>query len=115
MPPAADLPDSLVLLPFALVFVPVGIVMVVWSVVTVCRIMFPERPLPLFQDRVAERRRRTEAGISVPVGFRDIHDDMPEHVRRVSCPYEHYRSEGWLQAKGHVPEPWMDDVWQRRN
>jgi len=100
---------------FVMIAVPVIVLVVVWTAVTGFRILFPERSLPFLPDPARERARRTAAGEAVPVGFREIHEEMPVHVRRVASPYRMDRARVTAGLPGHVPEPWMDDLRHRRN
>lgn len=53
-----------------------ALLMVVWTLVTMFRIIRPEAPLPLFIDPYEKRRKLTEKGHSVQVGFREIYEDV---------------------------------------
>jgi hypothetical protein len=100
---------------FFLIVVPAIGIAVVWAVVTAWRILLPERPPAFLPDPVRERRRRTAGGEAVPVGFREIHEEMPLHARRVTHPYRMDRQRALAGLPGHVPEPWIDDLRHRRN
>lgn len=97
---------------FAVVAFPALVIMAIWAAVSAFRILRPEAPLPFVPDRAAERRKATEAGTSVPVGFREIHDDLRVHARRLTLPYKYRAAVGGTH---HVPEPWLDDLYRRRN
>ena len=97
---------------FAVVAFPALVMMVVWTAVTAMRILRPEQPLPLFADPVAQRRTKTETGVAVPVGFREIHDDLRIHARALTLPYRYHAAVGGTH---HVPEPWLEDLHLRRN
>ncbi len=89
-----------------------GGLLLVWVMVTAWRIIFPERPLPLTRNQSELRRFRTALGESVPVGFREIHEDMVEHVRRVRL--------GRTLSEPNAIEPGGragadEDLWERRN
>lgn len=100
---------------FVLIVVPTIVLLAVWAAVTALRILFPERPLPFLKDPVEERRRRTAAGEAVPVGFREIHEEMPVHVRSVATPYRFDRERVLAGLPGHVPDVWVENVCHRRN
>lgn len=65
---------------------PIGVVLVVWVLVTGWRIAFPERPVPFVRTASEARRRRTARGEAVPVGFREIHEDLEDASPRVWLP-----------------------------
>lgn len=88
-----------------LVAVPVTILMAVWAAVTVVRILFPERPLPL--EAAARRERAVRRGDAVPVRLRDILEDQAlRHAAAASG------AEGETTAP---PHPFAEDLWLRRN
>ncbi len=95
---------------FVLVAVPAAVFMAVWAALTLVRVLFPERPLPLVRDRTAERRAAAARGESVAVGFREIHEDLRLHARDLARPYHHAggSSEGF-------PAYWREDLHRRRN
>ena len=97
---------------FAVVALPALVMMAIWATVTALRILRPEQPLPLFADPVARRREATEAGVAVPVGFREIREDLCTHAQRLTLPYRYQAAVGGTH---HVPEPWIEDLYQRRN
>ena len=96
---------------FAVAAFPALVLMAVWTAVTVLRILRPEQPLPFFADPVAERHEATASGVSVPVGFREIREDVQVLARTLALPYD-YHAAG---SSHHVPEPWLDDLHRRRN
>lgn len=98
-----------------MIAVPAIVVASIWTVVTVYRILYPERPLPFYADAVRERQRRTAQGEAVPVGFREIHEEMPLHARRVCSPYRLNRDRALAGLPGCVPDPWVEDLHLRRN
>ncbi len=97
---------------FAVVAFPALVLMAVWAAVTAFRILRPEQPLPLFADPVARRREATAAGNPIPVGYREIHDDLRLHAHSLTLPYRYHAAVGGTH---HVPEPWLDDLHRRRN
>lgn len=97
---------------FAVVAFPALVIMAIWATVTALRILRPEQPLPLFVDPVLRRQEATASGTSVPVGFREIHDDLRVHARRLTLPYCYHAAVGGTH---HVPEPWLEDLYRRRN
>ncbi len=95
---------------FVLIAMPVIVLMAVWASVTLWRVLFPERPLPLVRDETMARRAAVARGESVKVGFREIHEDMRVHTRELARPYHH--------AGGHsdgFPASWLEDLDRRRN
>lgn len=96
---------------FVVAVVPALAFGVVWSVVTAARILFPERPAPFLPDPKALRRAARARGEAVRVGFREIWEDLPEHARAVPLPHRHAVGDGPPSA----PEPWLEDLWRRRN
>ncbi|MEM1041574.1 MAG: hypothetical protein AAGI91_03000 [Bacteroidota bacterium] len=95
---------------FVVLAIPVIVLMAIWSAVTLCRVLFPERPLPLMRDEAKERREAIARGESVKVGFREIHEDMREHTRELACPYHHA-----CGCSDGFPEFWLEDLDRRRN
>lgn len=94
---------------FAMLAVPSAVFVAVWAVVMAYRILFPERPLPFLPNGSAQREAARARGEAVPVGFREIHDDLRRHARHVAVPRRSYA--------GEEPdaEPWKEDLWRRRN
>lgn len=90
--------------------VPVAVFVAVWSAVTIFRILYPERPLPLGRDGAAERRAARSRGEAVGVGFREIREDMRTHARELARPYHHAGG-----CSHGIPESWIEDVHRRRN
>lgn len=97
---------------FVVAFVPVLVLAAIWAAVMAWRLFHPERPLPLLPDRAAERRATLAGGQSVPVGFREIHDDVRARARSLALPYRYPVADG---LPHHLPEPWLDDLQRRRN
>jgi len=89
-------------------------VLAVWVIVTAWRILSPERPLPFVSDPARRRRERTRNGEAVPVGFREIHEDMPDHAASVRLPR---RERDPIEGAQGSPEarPSSDSLWYRRN
>lgn len=106
--PALVLPLGALVTGFVLVVIPTIILMGVWTVVTVARILLPERSLPF--EASARRRRRTLRGEAVPVRLRDIMEDQElRRAQSAAAPVE--RAPGEAPA----PHPLFDDLWLRRN
>ena len=104
---AVVLPLGAVVTGFVMVAIPTILLMTVWTIVTVLRILFPERPLPF--DPASRRHRATMRGESVPVRLRDIMEDQarqPLPARRVDA-----------EGDSGLPErdPLLEDLWRRRN
>ncbi len=95
---------------FVVVAVPAIILMAVWASVTLWRVLFPERPLPLVRDEATERRAAAARGESVQVGFREIHEDLRVHARDLARPYHHAGG-----CSGGFPASWLEDLDRRRN
>jgi hypothetical protein len=95
---------------FVLVAVPAAVFMAIWTAVTMWRILFPERPLPLVRNGAAERRAARARGEAVGVGFREIHEDLRAEART---------KERALDRVGgrptRIPEAWLEDLQRRRN
>ena len=104
MPVAIVLPVGALVTGFVLVAIPTVLLMTVWTVVTVARILFPERPLPF--DASERRRRATTKGQAVPVRLRDIMEDQARQPVPAPPP-----------DGAALPErdPLFEDLWIRRN
>ncbi len=90
---------------------PILFFMIVWTVGTVIRLTYPERPATYEIDQVLLRRRRALSGKAVPVGVREIREDyrwQRSEARRIS-----YHYSGFPQQR--VPDNWIDDLYLRRN
>lgn len=106
--PALVLPLGALVAGFFLVAIPTLILMTVWTVITVARILFPERPLPF--DASARRQRRTLRGEAVPVRLRDIMEDQALRQAR-----PHAAPLGGGREAGPSTHPLFEDLWVRRN
>ena len=97
---------------FLVVFVPVAFMMLVWAVATACRLYFPRRPLPFFDDAEVYRRWRHEARArSLPVGVREIRAaQLRVHRERVR-----HRVDYVVGDTAGLPKAWHEDLWARRN
>ena len=91
---------------FFLVAIPTLILMVVWTCVTMMRILFPERQLPFDGSARRETARRT--GRAVQVRFRDLVEDQ----RRAEAPAMPHAGS---PRPPDAASPLMDDLWLRRN
>ena len=95
---------------FALVAVPVLILMVVWTGVTMWRLVFPEEDLPF--EREAIRAKARERGEAVPVRLADILEDQRRHpVWPVMPRHQRVEADAGEDARG----PLQEDLWRRRN
>lgn len=106
---AIILPQGALVTGFFLVAIPTVLIMTVWTIVTVIRILFPERPLPF--DGSARRQRAALRGESVPVRLRDILEDQER--RRQAQTVRAPRPDG--APPEPEPHPLFDDLWLRRN
>lgn len=96
---------------FLVAVLPALVLMAIWTAITGFRILRPEQPLPFVRDPAAKRREATARGETVPVGFREIHEDLRAYARSLPLPH-HGCVAGGLP---HASEPWMDDLHRRRN
>lgn len=90
---------------------PILFFMIVWTVGTVIRLTYPERPAPREIDRVLMRRRRALTGRAVPVGVREIREDYHWHRSESGAVAYHYGG----FPRHRVPDDWIDDLEMRRN
>ena len=93
---------------FLLVVAPLFFFLLTWVVATVCRLYFPERPLPLQASGANVRRRRAAAGEHSRVGVREIREDQRCEKAPVAYRYAGFPS-------GQLPDDWRDDLHRRRN
>ena len=110
--PLAMLPVSplaAILAGFVLIALPIIVLMTAWTVVTMVRILFPERVLPF--DPSAHRQRARQRGQAVPVRFRDLVDDQ----RHAEAPAMPYQPPADASSTTEVPRALMNDLWLRRN
>ncbi len=93
--------------PVFAVFLPLLFVLVVWAVVTACRLLLPEEPEPFTSSdavvRAASRR-------PVQVGAREIRADIRFRQRHETSSYSYAD-----HASGGLPETWCKDVSHRLN
>lgn len=85
--------------------------MVVWAGVTVYRVLYPERSVPVLGDWISEG----DGGD--PVGVQQIQQDRSAAAGE-EIPEYHYRVEDdswWSAGSREIPEEWTDDLWRRRN
>ncbi len=85
--------------------VPAALLMAVWAGVTAFRLLLPEDTLPF--DSAARRQRATARGEMVPVRLRDILED--QQARRAVA------ARGATPEAGPPPNPFVEDLWLRRN
>ena len=109
-PLALTLPLGAALTGLVMVALPVLLLMMVWSVVTALRILFPERPLPALPDQAGDRLRESlRTGDTVPVRVRDIVAAQRAQAAETDAARE---------AAGQAPttlHPFIADLWLRRN
>ncbi|MEO0556550.1 MAG: hypothetical protein AAF170_00060 [Bacteroidota bacterium] len=104
VPPLAAIITSIFL-----IALPVIVLMTAWTVVTMVRILFPERELPI--DPSALRRRARERGQAVPVRFRDLVEDQ----RHAEAPAMPHRASPDASSTTEIPSALVEDLWLRRN
>lgn len=92
---------------FVMVAVPVILLAFVWGVLTMLRIAFPERPVPLEGPLRAIRRRGGHAGV------REIRAEVLKQAERLAVPYAY--TPGTTVPPSRLPSPWLLDVHERRN
>lgn len=99
-----------------LVFVFVAILiffcMFTWVAVTIYRICFPEKPLPIERDPVMQRHHARLSGTMIPVGARDISEEQRAYVM------EQMRAHGTVYLPAYpegLPQAWEEDLQMRRN
>ena len=108
-PLALVLPLGAIVTGIVLVAVPVLILMLVWSVVTSMRILFPEQPLPPAPDLAGERLRRSlQSGETVPVRVRDIVAAQRAQAAESAAAPD-------APDVPSAPHPFVADLWLRRN
>ena len=95
---------------FVLVAVPVVILMVIWTVVTMWRVVFPDEELPF--DRGIAREVARRRGDAVPVQLADI---MEEQRRRPVWPVMPRRERVEAEPNEGDRSPLQEDLWRRRN
>lgn len=93
---------------FLLAVVPLILLAAVWSGVMAYRLLRPERPLPF--DPAVRREASRRRGQPVPVGYREIAEDLRLRPVRPALPQRQAVREGAEPAA-----PWRDDLWRRRN
>ncbi|GAB5533826.1 MAG: hypothetical protein Rubg2KO_00750 [Rubricoccaceae bacterium] len=102
-------PLAAIITGFFLIALPVIVLMTAWTVVTMVRILFPERELPY--DPSARRARARQRGQAVPVRFRDLVEDQ----RHAEAPAMPHRTIPDASSSVDVPNELVDDLWLRRN
>ena len=95
---------------FVLVAVPLVILMVIWTLVTMWRVVFPDDELPF--DRGAGRERARRRGEAVPVRLADI---MEEQRVRPVWPVMPRRARVEAEVADGTEGPLQQDLWRRRN
>lgn len=100
--PAAVLPIGALAVAFFAVAVPLILLVTVWAIVTVFRLLFPERPLSF----PTVRRRPPAARGEATVRLRDI---VEHQARQPAAPL------GSTDEAGSDRHPLFDDLWLRRN
>ena len=104
------LPVAAIATGFVLVAVPVIILMVIWTVVTMWRVVFPNDELPFDGGIARERARRR--GEAVPVRLADI---MEEQRIRPVWPVMPRRERVEAEVAEGARGPLQEDLWRRRN
>ncbi len=104
--PALVLPVGAAVAAFVMTVVPLVLLMTVWTCVTMARILFPERSLPV--DGPSRRERALRRGESRPVGLREILDD---EARRRHLSSRDGHDAPLVRAATRL----TDDLWLRRN
>ena len=104
------LPVAAIATGFVMVAVPLVILMVIWTVVTMWRVVFPDDDLPFDKGVARELARRR--GEAVPVGLADILEAQRlRPVWPVMPSHTHARASGDEDPFAPVQE----DLWRRRN
>lgn len=94
-----------------LIAFPVILLMAIWTVITMGRILFPERALPF--DAAARREAARRRGQSVPVRVQDILDDQRRRPPHPALPQRDPVADGVHPEE--TGDPLFDDLWLRRN
>ncbi len=101
---------AVVLSAFVLLAVPAALLVAVWTAVSVARLLFPERELPLDPD-AAQRHLARRRGPAVPVRAFDIVEDLRRRPVRPAMP----QREAVPEADAPTARPLFQDLWLRRN
>lgn len=85
--------------------------MIVWGTVMICRICFPERPVPF--EKYFSLARWEMSDRQLPVGVREIRREQEQQRGRfpVEEPMQYIADE----PSSQLPEQWVDELWHRRN
>ncbi len=105
MPPIAAIATG-----FVLVAVPVLILMVIWTLVTMWRVVFPDDELPF--DKGVGREIAKRQGRAVPVELADI---MEEQRHRPVWPVMPMRERVEAEVEDGALSLLQQDLWRRRN
>jgi hypothetical protein len=104
------LPVAAIATSFVVVAVPLVLLMVIWTVVTMWRVVFPDDELPFDKGVTRELARRR--GEAVPVSLADILEAQRlRPVRPVMPQHSHAQTSDDPDPLG----PLHDDLWRRRN
>ena len=96
------------------VAVPTMLLMTVWAIVTMYRVLFPERPLPF--DAAVRRGRALRRGEGRQVRLRDILEDQRRQPAPPVFPARRALADREPKAGPVAPGgPLFDDLWLRRN
>lgn len=95
-----------------LLFAPTLIAMLVWAMVMVYRLYFPETIIPFEKDPSYARIQAIKQGQIMAVGVAEIYED--EQRRRREMPPVQYEYPHDLPTT-IFPEAWQDELWLRRN
>ena len=105
----------------AAVFAAVGVALLacllIWTIIISLNIWETDDPGALERESVHVRRQAARAGLTMPVGAREIHEDQQYgEETRLLLTYDFGTSEssGSSRSSG-VPSAWVDDLWIRRN
>jgi len=104
------LPVAAIATGFVLVAVPLVFLMVIWTLVTMWRVVFPDDELPFDPSQKRERARRQ--GRSVPVGLADI---MEDGRLRPTPPVLPTRARVAAETTTGTRSPLQEELWRRRN
>ncbi|OZC03230.1 hypothetical protein [Rubricoccus marinus] len=105
-----QLPIAAIATGFVLVAVPVLILMVIWTLVTMWRVVFPDDELPF--DKGIGREIAKRRGQPVPVQLADIMEEQRHHPVWPVMPMRQ-RVEAEIEEGGR--NPLQEDLWRRRN
>ncbi|NDC88828.1 MAG: hypothetical protein EB075_08480 [Bacteroidetes bacterium] len=91
-----------------LFFTPFIFAAFIWLLITSYRLLRPEEPGDVREMAVVKRRKARAQGVAVPVGARDIRDDLVHDDVTPASVRQDIRL-------GLVPKAWIEDLNQRKN